>query len=440
MKIFKRVLLLAVVIIIVIAYLNYPKLNIIAGYSAKNMSSSVFLANRSLAFTDSTDNNFSPINLASDKINSDEKFATASVFGLLTRKAVYRKGVGSVLVTDDFDITKKIAIPKRSKPDVTTPFPFGNATPKDTILTTVNYKKLIATVSSLFNDSIKTRAVLVLYKNQIIAEKYANGFTKNSRFLGWSMTKSILSTVIGIMQHQEKINVQEKAPITSWKNDNRKEITINNLLQMNSGLAWDENYNEISDVTEMLFLEKDMAKVQEMKEMSGKPNESWNYSSGTTNLLSGIIRQNFKTHQEYLDFWYTNFIDKISMNSMLVETDMSGNYVGSSYAWATARDWAKFGLLYLNRGNWNGEQLFDPSWVDYIATPTNGSDGTYGGHFWLNAEGQFPDVPKNMFYADGYQGQRVYILPDQGLVIVRFGLTGNYNENVFLKGIIESTQ
>ncbi|NVK51905.1 MAG: serine hydrolase [Flavobacteriaceae bacterium] len=438
MKIFKRILLLLVVVIIIITYLNYPKLNIIAGYSAKNMSSSVFLANRNLAFTDSTDNNFSPINLASDKINTDEKSATASVFGLLTRKAIYREGVGSVLITDDFDITKKAAVPKRSKPDVTTPFPFGNATPKHTVLTTVDYEKLNLTVNSLFNDSIKTRAVLVLHKNQIIAEKYAKGFTKNSRFLGWSMTKSILSTVIGILQHQGGINVYDKAPIAEWQQDGRKNITIHDLLQMNSGLEWDENYNEISDVTKMLFLEKDMTQVQARKKMIGKPNESWNYSSGTTNLLSGILRQQFKTHQAYLDFWYTDFIDKIGMNSMLIETDMSGNYVGSSYAWATARDWAKFGLLYLNNGNWNGQQLFTKDWVRYITTPTNGSNGTYGAHFWLNANGTFKDVPKSLFYADGYQGQRVYVLPDQELVIVRFGLTGNYDENLFLKEIIQS--
>ena len=223
----------------------------------------------------------------------------------------------------------------------------------------------------------------------------------------------------------------------AWKNDERKSITNNNLLQMNSGLEWVEDYNTISDVTKMLFLEKDMTKVQVDKPFVGKPNETWNYSSGTSNLISGIIRSKFSTHQEYLDYWYTEFIDKIGMNSMVVEADMSGNYVGSSYAWATPRDWAKFGLLYLNKGNWNGEQLFNPSWVDYIATPTNGSDGTYGGHFWLNAEGQFPDVPKNMFYASGYQGQFVFIFPDQDLVVVRMGLA-HININEILKGVLES--
>jgi CubicO group peptidase (beta-lactamase class C family) len=279
--------------------------------------------------------------------------------------------------------------------------------------------------------------VLVIYKDQLVLEKYADGFDKDSRILGWSMTKSLIGTVFGVLQHQNKINIYNKALIASWQKDARKNITINNLLQMNSGLEWDENYDEISDATKMLFLERDMTKMQAEKPLQYKTNASWNYSSGTSNLLSGILRDQFKTHQEYLDYWYTNLIDKIGMNSMVVESDLAGNYVASSYAWATARDWAKFGLLYLHNGNWNGEELFTKKWVDYITTPSPTSNGTYGAHFWLNAEKQFKDVPKNMYFADGYQGQRVYVLPDEELVIVRFGLSG-FEENLFLKGVLEA--
>ena len=439
MKTLKRTLLLLICLVLISIVYNYPKLNIIAGYSAKNMNSSVFLAGRTLAFTDSTDNNFSPINLASDVVDVAKKSASSSVFGLLSRTAIYREGVGSVVITNDFDTSLKVPVPKRAKPDNITAYPFGNADQKDSILSTINYNKLNKTVENLFTNNTQTRVVLVLYKNQIIAEKYAKGFTKNSRILGWSMTKSIMSTVFGIMQTQGKINVLDKAPVAAWKNDERKEITFNDLLHMNSGLEWDENYNEISDVTKMLFLKKDMTKIQAEKPLVGKPNESWNYSSGTSNLISGLIRSQFNSHQEYLDYWYREFIDKIGMNSMVIETDMTGNYVGSSYAWATPRDWAKFGLLYLNKGNWNGQQLFDATWVDYITTPTNGSKGTYGGHFWLNAEGQFPDVPKNMFFADGYQGQFVFVFPDQDLVLVRMGLS-HIDINGFLKGILESIE
>jgi CubicO group peptidase (beta-lactamase class C family) len=437
MKILKRSLLLLLTIVILIVVINYPKLNIIAGYSAKSMNSSVFLADRTIAFTDSTDNNFSPINLGTDKVDKASKTTTASVFGLLTRKAFYREGLGSVLIDDDFDTSIKVKTPKRSTPDNTTPFPFGNGDQKDTIFSSVDYSKLNTTVANLFTNNTKTRAVVVLHKNQIIAEQYETGFTRNSKILGWSMTKSIMSTVFGVMQHQKKINILDKAPILEWQSDERKNITINDLLHMNSGLEWDENYNEISDVTKMLFLEKNMAKQQAKKEFVGKTNETWNYSSGTSNLLSGIIRSKFDTHQAYLDYWYSDFIDKIGMNSMVIETDMSGNYVGSSYAWATPRDWAKFGLLYLNKGNWNGKQLFNEEWVNYITTPTKGSNGTYGGHFWLNTEGKFPNLPKNMFYASGYQGQFVFVFPDQDLVVVRMGLA-HIDINAFLKGVLDS--
>jgi hypothetical protein len=438
MKVSKRILLFLSIIIIITVISNYPKLNILAGYSAKNTASSVFLGERSLAFTDSTDNNFSPVNLATDKVNIEKKIATSSVFGLLTRKAIYREGLGSVLTLDKSDETASYLVPKRLKADNTTPFPYGNALQKDTVFTNVDYENLNEIVNSTFGKN-KSRAVVVIYKDQIIAEKYGDGFSKDSRILGWSMTKSIMSTVFGVLQHQNKINIQDKAPIESWQKDARKKITINNLLQMNSGLEWDENYDAISDATKMLFLERDMTKMQEEKLLKYQTNFSWNYSSGTTNLLSGILRKQFSTHQAYLDFWYTDFIDKIGMNSMVVETDLAGNYVASSYAWATARDWAKFGLLYLHNGYWNGEELFNKKWVDYVTTPTPTSNGTYGAQFWLNVEKQFKEVPANMYFADGYQGQRVYILPDQDLVIVRFGLSW-FEENEFLQGVIKSIQ
>ena len=439
MKIVKRILLLTVAILLLTLIINYPKLNIIAGYSAKNTASSVFLGERSLSFTDTTDNNFSPVNLATNAIDKEKKTANSSVFGLLNRKSIIREGLGSVLTLDKKDEKSNYKTPKRRKTvNDTIPYPYGNGSHKDSVFESIDYKKLNETVNSIFGIR-KTRAVLVLYKDQIIAEKYSEGFTKNSRILGWSMTKSIMSTVFGVLEHQQKINIQDKAPVESWQNDARKEITIHNLLQMNSGLEWDENYDEISDATKMLFLERDMTKVQAEKSLIGKPNETWNYSSGTSNLLSGILRDQFNNHQSYLDFWYTNLIDKIGMNSMILESDLAGNYVASSYAWATTRDWGKFGLLYLHNGAWNGEELFTKEWVDYVTTPTPSSNGSYGAQFWLNTEKQLKDVSQNMYFADGYQGQRVYILPDEDLVIVRFGLSW-FEENEFLKGIIQSIQ
>lgn len=428
-KALKITLVLIAILAIVVAF-NYSRLNIISGYSAKNMSSSVFVADRTVAFTDTTDNNFGPINIAEDVVDRANKSASASVYGFMERTAVWRKGLGSVLIDDEYDVSQETPVPHRTNIARMSPYPYGNMKQKDTTFSNIDYTKIKDAVNYAFakeegEDIKKTRAVLILYKDQIIAEQYATGFNKDSKLLGWSMTKSLVSTMYGILQYQGKLNVQDKAPIEAWSTDERNQITIHNLLQMNSGLEWEENYEKISDVTKMLFLEKDMTQSQAKKPLAGTPNETWNYSSGTSNLLSGILRKQFLRHQDYLNFPYDDFIDKIGMHSMLIEADMKFNYVGSSYAWANTRDWAKFGLLYLHRGNWNGTQLFDDSWVDYVTEPTPTSEGRYGAHFWLNAGGFHPDVPKDMYSANGYQGQRVYIIPSKDLVVVRFGLAGS---------------
>lgn len=369
----------------------YPQLDIITGFSAKSVASGHFIDNRSLETIQQGDNDIDKVDWAKTEINEEDKSAVSKVFGLKKRTAIYREGLGATLINDDFDVTKPYLVPKRTKSTSNLTYPYGNTEPKDTVFSTIDYDKLQKTVENAFDKKgqkdKRTRAVVVLYKGKLIAEKYIDGFDKNSKILGWSMTKSLTATYFGILQKQGKIDIMKPAPIDEWQNDERKSITINNLLQMNSGLEWEENYGKISDVTKMLFIEEDMTKLQIDKPLVGKPNETWNYSSGTTNLLSRILRKQFKTHQEYLDFWYSSLFDKIGMNSALVEVDIAGNFVGSSYGWATARDWAKFGQLYLNKGKWNGEQLFDESWTKYVATPTNTSNGRYGGQFWLNAGG-----------------------------------------------------
>jgi CubicO group peptidase (beta-lactamase class C family) len=442
-KTLKFIALAFLLFVIYHGYTYYP-LDLISGFSAKSVASGHFIDNRPQEIIENGDNDVSVIFLAKNKIDESGKFATASVFGVKERKAIYREGLGATLINDDFDVTKPYLVPKRTALSTNLPFPYGNIEAKDSVFANVDYDKLNAAVDNAFDvngeKNKRTRSVIVIYKDKIIAEKYATGFTKNSKILGWSMTKSITATCFGILQKQGKMNIMKRAPIEEWARDERAKITINDLLHMNSGLEWNEDYGKLSDATKMLFMSQDMTKTQIDKPLVGKPNATWNYSSGTSNLLSGILRRQFKTHQEYLDFWYAALIDKIGMNSMVVETDMAGNYVGSSYGWATTRDWSKFGLLYLHKGNWNGEQVFDKSWAKYVATPTNGSEGKYGAHFWLNAGGKFPDAPKDMFYCSGYQGQMVAIFPSQDLVIVRMGLKEDpeFDFNMLLSGIVGS--
>lgn len=446
----KIIKLLALVLLIVVFYFGfttYPKLELISGFSAKSIASGHFLDHRSKELIEKGDNDIKLMDLATNTIDEAGKFATSSVYGLKERKAIYREGLGATLIDDDYDISKPYLLPNRTKLVNNLPFPYGNNEPKDTLLSNVDYSKLKKSIDNSFDkngEKVKrTRAVVVLYKDKLIAEQYDAGFNKDSKILGWSMTKSITNSAFGVLAKQGKIDIYKPAPIAEWQNDERKIITINDLLHMNSGLEWEENYSKICDATIMLFQSGDMAKVQREKLAQFKPNTHWNYSSGTTNLLSGILKSQFKTQQEYLDFWYSGVIDKIGMNSMIVEQDMSGTFVGSSYAWATARDWSKFGLLYLHKGNWNGAQILDESWVKYSATPTNTSKGAYGAQFWLNAGGKFPDVPRDMFYCSGYQGQMVAIIPSLDMVIVRMGLKEEdqgFDFNGFLKDVISSVK
>jgi CubicO group peptidase (beta-lactamase class C family) len=445
-KFFKFVGFASFIGIFYLGFTTYPKLDLISGFSAKSIASGHFIDNRSQEMIEKGDNDIDMIDLAKNKIEDAGKFAVASVYGLKERKAIYREGLGATLINDDFDVSKPYLVPKRTKLNNNLPFPYGNNEPEDTIFANVDYTKLNAAVANAFDKKgelkKRTRSLLVIYKDKIIAEKYDTGFDKNSKILGWSMTKSITSAMFGILEKQRKFDIDAPAPIPEWANDERKLITTSDLLHMNSGLEWEEKYDKICDATQMLFQSEDMTRVQLEKPSAFKPNTHWNYSSGTTNLLSGILRKQFKTHQEYLDFWYSALIDKIGMNPMVIETDMAGNYVGSSYGWATTRDWSKFGLLYLHKGNWNGEQIFNESWAKYTTTPTNTSNGRYGGHFWLNAGGHFPDVPRDMYYCSGFQGQMVAIIPSLDLVIVRMGLKEdpNFDFNGMLKGIIESVK
>ena len=443
-KFFKIFAVLVVLLLVYLRIAIYPQLDLISGFASKSVASGHFIDNRSLETIQEGDNDIPKIDWAKNTINDPEKYVTATVYGLKERKAIYREGLGATLINDDFDVSKPYNVPKRSKLENNLPFPYGNNDPKDTVFSNINYEKLSAAVANAFDKKgqkdKRTRSVIVIYKDKIIAEKYDTNFNKNSRILGWSMTKSLTATYFGILQKQGKIDISKPAPIAEWKNDERKNITINDLLHMNSGLEWEENYSKICDATKMLFIEEDMTQSQINKPLVGKPNNTWNYSSGTTNLLSGILRKQFKTHQEYLDFWYSSLFDKIGMNSALVETDMAGNFVGSSYGWANTRDWAKFGLLYLHKGNWNGEQLFNESWADYVALPTDTSYGNYGAQFWLNVGKKFPNVPKDMYYASGYQGQMVAVFPSHDLVIVRMGLSEKFDFNGFLSEVVGSLE
>jgi CubicO group peptidase (beta-lactamase class C family) len=249
--------------------------------------------------------------------------------------------------------------------------------------------------------------------------------------MGWSMNKSIINALIGILVKQGKLKLEDPAPIEAWKNDDRKKITIDNLMQMRSGLHWVEYYSVPQEsVTIMLYSQKDMAGYAASQKLDSPPGETFNYSSGTTNILSRIVRDKVG-NENYYRFPYEELFNKIGMHNSVLEPDADGTIVGSSYIFASARDYARFGLLYANDGVWSGERILPEGWVKYSSTMAGyDEDGAYGAQWRTNnvpkidqAIQAFPDTPGDAFCAIGHESQYIFVVPSKKLVVVRLGLT-----------------
>jgi CubicO group peptidase (beta-lactamase class C family) len=286
-----------------------------------------------------------------------------------------------------------------------------------------------------------TRAIVVAYDSLFMAEMYAEGFDKNTPLLGWSMTKSVTNALVGILVKDGKLDIDAPAPLEAWKNDERKNITLRSLLHMTSGLEWEENYSDISDATVMLYMKGDISGYALNKPAAFPPDSVWYYSSGTTNIISRIIRNTINDDVIYWGFPRDALFNRIGMRTAVMETDAEGTFVGSSYCFASGRDWTRFGLLYLFDGVWNGDTVLPPGWVEFTREQAPHSGGKYGAQFWLNKSGhEIPDAPEDVFFADGYHGQRVYIIPSKRLVIVRLGESkkGEFDYNKFVTSVLDA--
>ena len=184
-----------------------------------------------------------------------------------------------------------------------------------------------------------------------------------------------------------------------------------------------------------------MAKFAISKQLEYTPGSVFEYASGSTNIVSYLMRKAIGNDADYLAFPREKLFNRIGMRSATFEVDASGTFVGSSYLYASLRDYTRFGLLYLNNGNWLGEQILPVDWVEYTTSTASGSEGTYGAFFWLSKSGSdYPDVPSDMFYCSGHDGQYIYLIPSKELVIVRTGFSkqGEFDQNGFLTGILQA--
>lgn len=443
----KRIFYIAVPTVIVVAILLV--LNtlapIITGYAAKNLASGIFVAGRTQESMESEDLHFSFIKYNKNKVDYEKKEVT-SRFLFWKSKAIYIEGFGCTLVRDfTEEEIKSHTYTRVPLPDVDTDtvfWPMGDKI-TDTIPLGIDMQKLEEALDIAFADALPmkgTFAVAVAYKNQLVAERYRDDLSSENLFLSWSMAKSYINTFVGILVKQGKIDINQPLDIAEWKQDGRSEITLKNLLQMNSGLEWNEDYGNNSDVNKMLFKNGDMARFAMSKSLESNPGSVWYYSSGTTNIVGDIIRRTIGNDSAYYAFPREQFFNKTGMRSVIFETDASGSFVGSSYLYASMRDYVRYGLLYLNDGYWQGEQLLPEGWVEFTVTPANGSDGEYGAFFWLNQSNVYPDVPADTYSCRGHDGQFIFIIPSRDLVVVRTGFSqkGVFNPNIFLRNILES--
>ena len=395
-------------------YLN-SLLPIITGYAAKNLASDVFVSGREPADVEALDLHFSFIKFTRNKVDFENKTVT-SRFLWGKSVAAYRDGYGVTLLRGkkaaELQAEKYPLAPEAEGPDC--------LEPGDSALTA----RLAPIAKALVDDHAYNGtpfAFVVLHEGKVVAERYREGLNARTRFLSWSMAKSFTNALAGVMCGDGLVDVFAPTGIPEWQGDERAAITLNDLMQMQSGLQWNEDYGNRSDVNLMLHREKDMGLFAIDKPLEHKPGTFWYYSSGSTNIVMRYLRGKFASDKEFLTYYRERIFAPLGIRNAVFEPDMSGTPVGSSYLYITAREYASFGQLYLGDGVFQGRRILPEGWVEYSVTPASASNDGYGAFFWLNKDKFWPDIPEDMFNCQGHDGQEIFIIPSKDLVVVVLG-------------------
>jgi CubicO group peptidase (beta-lactamase class C family) len=269
-----------------------------------------------------------------------------------------------------------------------------------------------------------TYALLVVQSGRLVHERYAAGAQAFYLQYSWSMAKSITHALVGILAGDGRLDLHAPAAVPEWQHDGdpRRAITLDQLLRMSSGLAFVEDYvdGQVSDVIPMLNFDgrHDTGAFAAAKPLLHPPGTFWSYSSGTTNIICRILRDVVGNGPSgMLAFMRERLFEPIGMTTPVPKFDTSGTFVGSSYCLATPQDFARFGYLYLRDGVWDGRRVLPPGWVEYARTATyRDATQAYGAHWWLHPH-------RDAFFASGYDGQRILVVPEKDVVVVRCGRT-----------------
>jgi CubicO group peptidase (beta-lactamase class C family) len=413
-------------------------LRVATGYAAKMVCSYTFLAGRDaqLSMQEDVREQGHPImQLVEVQADAQERTVTARVLGFAaTHVAVARPGTGCVLATDgDVDQARKhtAAAAVLALPINDALWPQGESV------------ALLAPVQKLLEDTALTgpgmRAVVVIKDGRVVAETYGKGFDARTPLLGWSMTKTVTAGLVGTLVRDGRLQLDQSALFPQWKDDDRRNITLAHLMAMSSGLRFNEDYGAVTDITRMLYLEPDTAAFAANQPLEHPPGSFFSYSSGTTVLLSRLWQNAVGDRQQALDYPQRALFGPLGMQTATLEADSRGTFVGSSYFFASGRDWARYALLLLQDGVWNGQTILPPGFVKMMHTAAPASIAPYGrreygqGQLWLRGspsgtpKGQDPDagfiLPPDIYWFSGYDGQAIAVIPSLQLAVVRLGIT-----------------
>lgn len=422
--ILRRVLAGVVVLLVLAGVGGYwyarPLLLTGTGYAAHSACALQSLAGRTDAQSDLPPNALVPYL----RTSTDEQGASTTILGVLARQRAWSTPDDGCVLTADRPAQNAAAAPVTAGAN-----PFSNATAPTTDPATE------ALVAEAFGDDLPaakqsalgTRAVLVVRDGQLVAERYAAGFTKDTRQLGWSMSKSVANLVVGRLVLDQDLRLDRAGLRPEWT-DERRAITLDQLMRMTSGLTWDETYDLGTEITAMLYLEADMPAFVAAQPSAHAPGTYQQYSSGSTNLLcwaaadlTGIDPRSMLREQLFRP---------LGLTSAVMETDARGDPVCSSYVWATPRDWAAIGQFALQGGTLGGQALLPAGWMERSTTdvPVQKSEEEgYAAGWWVNqrSTGDLvdPRLPADAYWASGHDGQRVFVVPSKGLVVVRLGFS-----------------
>lgn len=410
-------------------------IRVATGYSAKIVCSNVFIADRDPEEVLSVDVQApgSPVlKLITIDVDREARTVTAGLLGPFGRSvAVARDGLGCASVPDgNLERAASISLPPVEPGGATDAlWPEGDRVEP-------SQSPAIATIlddAGLVGPGM--RAVVAVHNGRIIGERYGEGFSAETPLLGWSMTKTVNAAIVGTLIADGRLSLDQTGLFEEWRGDGRDAIELSDLMSMSSGLAFNEDYGDVTDVTRMLYLEPDMAEFVAARPLVAPVGTAFSYSSGTAVMLARIWQNALGDPARALAWPREKLFAPIGMDSAVLEADASGTFVGSSYLYATARDWARFGQLLLQEGRWNGKAILPESHVSWMHEPSDAAPEVYGrGQVWLHGparggakEGPEADtgfaIPADAYWMIGHDGQTTTIIPSENLVVVRMGLT-----------------